>query len=144
MLIQENASEVANSLDKALSSGTNIQLVLNRVGPLLLQLVTSDKAIALSRAAAADVSETGLLGQSLAEMGRDTVGPLIKQIFDQAKANGTLTFQPSDNVTEVYLGLLIGDIQIRRATGSLSQPTKAAIRSRANRASTLFLQLYAA
>ncbi|OED37091.1 hypothetical protein AB833_24955 [Chromatiales bacterium (ex Bugula neritina AB1)] len=143
-LIQENASEVASALNIALSSGADFQATLSRVGPLLLQLVTSDKAIILSRAAAADVSDTGVLGESLAQLGRDTVAPLLQKVFTQARTDGILKFKPSDNVTEVYLGLLIGDTQIRRATGALKALTRPEVNSRANRALKLFMQLYSA
>lgn len=143
-LIQENASEVASSLETALSSGSDIHATLSRVGPLLLRLVTSEKAIILSRAAAADVNDTGVLGESLAQLGRDTVAPLLQKVFTQARKEGTLKFKTSDKVVDVYLGLLIGDTQIRRATGSLENLTKAEINLRASRALKLFVQLYSA
>jgi len=142
LLIQENASEVADAIENALRSEANIQTVLNKIGPLLLQLVVSDKAIALSRAAATDVAETGMLGKSLAQMGRNTIGPLIHKIFTQARAKGSLKFRANDNVTEVYLGLLIGDMQIRRATGAISRPSKAEIEAKAAQATKLFLRLF--
>lgn len=141
-LIQENASEVTAALEAALAAGSNFQTTMDRVGPLLLQLVTSDKAIILNRAAAADVNDTGVLGQSLARLGRDTVAPLLQKLFAEARKEGILNFKTADNVTDVYFGLLIGDTQIRRATGSLQNLTESEVNLRANRALKLFMKLF--
>jgi hypothetical protein len=108
----------------------------------LLEVVTSNKALALNRAAAADVSESGILGKTLASAGRDTIAPLLKKLFAQARSDGQLDFYASDNIVDVYIGLLIGDVQIRRVTGALPPLSKAGIKKRSARAVKLTLQLF--
>jgi len=143
-LIQDNANEVANVLDNALAAKDKIEKALFRVGPLLLEMVTSEKAIALNRAAAFDASETGILGTTLAEAGRDKIAPLLQKLFVQAREDGALQFTAKDNIADVYIGLLIGDTQIRRVTGALPVLTKAEISDRSNRATKLLLTFYSA
>ncbi len=143
-LIQENTSEIAIALEQALVSGSDIEKILSRVGPLLLEMVTGEKAVALNRAAAADASETGVLGETLANAGRDTIAPLLQRVFVQAHKDGQLQFNSCDDITEVYISLLIGDTQVRRATGALPPLTNAEITIRSNRATKLLIELYSA
>lgn len=143
-LIEENAAHVAEALTGALDTGQDVGEALPRVGALLLELVTGDRAIALNRAAAADATDTGELGRSLAAAGRDSIAPLLERLFERAREDGTLSFGESDRVTEVYIGLLIGDTQIRRTTGAVPAPSPSERRDRADRAAALFLRLFSA
>ena len=51
--------------------------------------------------------------------------------------------EPPPKVAEDFLGLLLGDTQIRRLLGLLAAPKKAQIEARAARAAKNFLRLYA-
>lgn len=143
-LIEENAARVAGALTEALDTGQAIGKTLPRIGALLLELVTGDRAIALNRAAAADATETGELGRSLAAAGRDSIAPLLERLFERAREDGTLSFGEEDRVTEVYIGLLIGDTQIRRTTAAVSRLSPSERQERADRAAALFLRLFSA
>ncbi len=142
-LIQENAGEVAAVLEQALASDSDIEETLSRVGSLLLELVTSETAIALNRAAAADASETGILGSALASEGRDKIGALFRKLFTRARSDGHLSFKAGGNIIDVYFGLLIGDTQIRRVTGALAPLSRREINARSRRAKNMVLSLYA-
>lgn len=133
-LVQANAQQVADLLRDSIASGRDPLDTLSRFGPLLLRLLVSEKAIALNRAAVADAAGSGLLGQALAEAGRDTVAPLIAQVFKQAHATGQLFVDNPDEAADVYVSVLVGDLQIRRAIGVLKIPRETEIRRRANRA----------
>jgi len=133
-LVQANAQQVADLLRDSIASGRDPLDTLARLGPLLLRLLVSEKAIALNRAAVADAAGSGLLGQALAEAGRDTVAPLIAQVFKQAHATGQLFVENPDEAADVYVSVLVGDLQIRRAIGVLKIMREAEIRRRANRA----------
>ena len=65
--------------------------ILAQLSPKLLEMLVSDRAIALNRAAAADSS--GVLGGAIASAGRQTVAPLIAKTLERAKANGDLQFE---------------------------------------------------
>ncbi len=141
-LITDNAAEVTATIKQALTQETDLKKALNRIGPLLLTLVLSDKAIALNRAAAADANETKVLGETLASAGKNAVQPLIQELFEQARARQTIDFDDKEQISNVYLSLLIGDLQIRRVTGAIPKVTKAQINGRSSQAVTLLLTLF--
>lgn len=140
-LVRRNAAEVKTLLQDQIDAGGDAVDTLARVGPLLLGLVTSDRAVALNRAAAAD--PTGELGRTIAAEGRETVAPLIAQVIAAGRDQGRLAFDDLAMACEVWLGLLIGDIQIRRVVGRLPQPGPEALAARADAALRHFLRLFA-
>jgi len=141
-LIEENASQVAQTLDEALKQPADIEAKLYKVGRQILEVVTSEKAVALNRAAAADVSETGVLGDTLASAGREAIAPLLVQLFEQAGETGQLKFDNPKQAVETYLNLLIGDLQIRRAIGSIAPLSKTEIQKRARSAVEFCMLLF--
>ncbi len=76
--------------------------------------------MALNQAAAAD--PTGELGAAISEAGRETVAPLIRKTIEKAGEEGVLSFRGSQQATELYISLLVGDLQIRRVIGREAQP----------------------
>lgn len=143
-LVEENARRVGARLQKALDTGADPLDTLTGLGAELLALLLGDRAVALNRAAAADADDTGSLGQALREAGRDSVMPLIAAVFDQASRSGRLVLEDPSEAAEVYLGLLVGDLQIRRVTGALTRLSPEDGVRRADRAVRLIGQLYAA
>lgn len=138
-LVRRNAAEVTALLTTEIAAGGDAAAALARVGPVLLGLVTSERAVALNRAAAAD--PTGELGRAIAAEGRGAVAPLIAQVLAQGRAAGAFAFDDLEAACEVYLGLLIGDLQIRRVVGRMPQPDAAARQARSDRALRLFSAL---
>jgi AcrR family transcriptional regulator len=139
-LVRRNAAEVKALLEDQIAAGRDAVDTLGRVGPVLLRLVTSDRAVALNRAAAAD--PTGDLGRVLAAEGRETVAPLIARVIAQGREQGRLVFDDLAMACETWLGLLIGDIQIRRVVGRMPQPAPEALAARADAALRNFLRLF--
>jgi AcrR family transcriptional regulator len=97
------------------------------IGPTLLSMVLGPRAVALNRAAAADAS--GDLGRAIGAGGRDVVGPLITGIIADSALEGE-----AETLAQLYLTLLIGDLQIRRVTGAMDTPHEAFILARADQA----------
>jgi len=144
-LVEANAAHVAGLLEAALEEGKDPTQTLAQVGPLLIELVTSEKAVALNRAAAADATETGMLGQALAQAGRERIAPLIVRLLDQAIVTKVIHLSNGQQVgdaADIYISLLIGDLQVRRVTGAIEQITPKQISERAARALQNFLRLY--
>ncbi len=133
-LVEANAREVTLLLQQCVGGEAPIRAILERLGPLLLSMVTSDKAIVLNRAAAANADETGILGQTLSQAGKDSVAPLIAKVFEQARDRGELSFDETGEAVELYLNLLIGDLQIRRVIGACPVLSKRTVQHRAERA----------
>lgn len=122
-LVETNARDVKTLLQNDLAQHRPPDATLEALGPLLLGLLVSDKAITLNRAAAADPS--GELAEQLTQAGRETVAPLIADVFLKARDAGILTFDDAARAVGLYLDLLVGDLQIRRVLGAvpaLKQP----------------------
>lgn len=140
-LVRRNAADVKALLAERVAGDRDPLETLELLGPLLIALVTSHRAIALNRAAAAD--PTGELGKAIGREGRNAVAPLIARVLDQARAKGWLAFDDLDAACETYLGLLIGDLQIRCVVGRMPPPSAAARTARARSAVAHLRTLFA-
>lgn len=138
-LVVRNAEVVRQMLEAALAEDAPPLSTLEALGPGLLALLTSSRAVQLNRAAAAD--PTGELGALLSEQGRETVAPLIGAVLERARAGGFVDYETTEEAVGLYLDLLVGDLQIRRAIGRAPPPDEAAIAERARRALERFLLL---
>ena len=140
-LVERNAQDVSAFLGNEMSVRRPPRETIEKLGPILLGLLIGPRAIALNRAAAADVS--GELGAAISEAGRNTVFPMIADVFEAARADSTIDRRvTSGEAAEVYVNLLVGDLQIRRAIGALPELTKIDITRRAKRAAVLTLELF--
>lgn len=135
-LIRSNAAQVATALD---SDTADPLKTLAELGPILLSMVLGPRAIALNRAAAADGS--GTLGQVLAREGRETIRPKVLCIMTRAVEDNQLSGQ-AEKLTETWIALLIGDLQIRRVTGALPTPSRVSVAARAEDALHHLKQLF--
>lgn len=143
-LVASNLEEVRGYLEGSIAQHADIATALRELACLLLEVVTSEKAIVLNRAAAADVYETNSLGATIAMGGRETVKPLVAAMIDAGIKSGDLHADDVSVAAEVYLNLVIGDLQIRRVIGVLLSLDADAIRVRADRACGHFMQLFSA
>lgn len=142
-LIETNARETKELLEAALQAGSDPVDTLVALGPILLSLVTGEKAIVLNRAAAGDVSDTKTLGPAIAQFGRDTVAPLLRDLLQAASRSGIIVCDDPASAAEIYFRLLIGDLQVRRVIGAMDELPRSEIERRASEAIALFLQLHA-
>lgn len=136
-LVEANAEQVKVRLNDALASGEGAETALLEAGAQLVTMLTGQRAVALNRAAAADADQTGALGAALAEAGRGSVGPLLARTLTAFVGDAR-----ADEATETYVGLLVGDLQIRRVIGSIGPLTPAEAQERSARALALLRQLY--
>lgn len=142
-LIEANAREAKALLEGALGGKGDPLETLAALASVLLTLVTGDKAVTLNRAAAGDASDTATLGPAIAQFGRDTIAPLLCDLLDAANRAGVLACDDPAAAADVYIRLLIGDLQIRRVIGVLDELTPAEIERRSAEAMDLFLRLHA-
>lgn len=141
-LVQRNTSQVLVRLTAARSHGGHGLETLTAVSQELLEMVTGARAVALNRAAAADMS--GVLGQAIATGGRETVAPMLADLLGEAQADGAIGPNDLREITETYVALLLGDIQIRRAIGVAEPLTKEEAMARVQRATAQIIRLYPA
>ncbi|WEX08958.1 TetR/AcrR family transcriptional regulator [Chelativorans sp. AA-79] len=141
-LVEANAGDAKDLLDDALSSNGDPLDTLTRLGPILLTLVTGRRAVSLNRAAAGDVNDTGTLGRAIAEAGRDTIVPRMRSLIERAQEAGLIVTDDSAEAADVYIRLLVGDLQIRRVIGVVDELSQDEIAVRSRQALRLFLAIY--
>lgn len=138
-LVARNAAEVKALLEAGIAEHHDPLRTLGLLGPKLLELLTGPRAVALNRAAAAD--PTNELGAAISQAGRETVAPLIGQVLDAARARGQLAFEKTADAADLYISLLVGDLQIRRVIGRAPQPSAEVRERRAHLALERFIAL---
>ena len=138
-LIDRNLSDVNAVLQPETQTTADPAKTLQILGPKLLKLLASTRAIALNRAAAADTS--GALGQALAKGGRETVMPMIETVFQALIAKTGVKDITKSEASELYINLLVGDLQTRRMIGALAPLDGDEIQTRSNRALRLILKI---
>jgi AcrR family transcriptional regulator len=144
-LIESNGRAAKHVLREALDGARRPLDALGALGPVLLGFTAGEKAILVNRAAVADASDTGLLGQAIEEGARADIVALTVALMARLVAAGA--FRPGTDpaeAAEVYLALLLGEVQLRQAMGRLGPLDEAAIAARAARAFALTCRLYAA
>ena len=132
VLILRNAERVTERLDALPVDGAT----LDELGAVLLDMLLSERAVALNRAAASEPSNT--LGQVLGEAGRGTVFPRLVSVFERLAEAGALRFEPAQAVA-LWVDLLVGDWQLRLVTGAMDPPDEAARAARVRRAAQAVL-----
>lgn len=139
-LVDRNARTLNETAMKALDGRAPLD-GLHRLGVLLVTLLTGPLAVALARAAASDAS--GTLGHALAESGRDRVKPQVARLMTQLHQDGVLRAPDADEAAETWLGLLLGDLQIRCVAGHLRAPDQAEATRRSEQALARLRLIYA-
>ena len=142
-LVARNAGQVRRELERALGDGDEDPAeVLGRFGPMLLAMVTSDRAVLLNRVAAAEADPSPELGQALAAAGREVVFRLVARLFERIGTERLPEATDSTVAATVYLDLLLGDLQVRRVTGAMPTLSEADILERSARAWRLTVRCF--
>lgn len=137
-LVKDNAAETKCMLDIAIAGQLDAIKTLESVAPVFLAMLLGERAILLNRAAAAE--PTGELGLAISMGGRDVIQPLFESIMQTpAKEHGI----DAKELTRLFLGLLVGDLQIKRVIGVEREPSKADIDERSMAALNTFTKLLA-
>lgn len=140
-LVTENAAHVVDAMRAAAAAEMKPLEVLERIAPILLRMLTGPLAIALNRAAAADSTDTRTLGPVLASEGRERVGAALADLMRRSIEAGEIAAPDPTAAVALYVTLLVGDLQIRLATGALTQIDDAGVEARATTAIAQFTAL---
>ncbi|MEM6382969.1 MAG: TetR/AcrR family transcriptional regulator C-terminal domain-containing protein [Pseudomonadota bacterium] len=141
-LVEGNAEDARALLDRAFDEGDDPAETLTALGPVLLKVVTSERAVALNRAAAGDVYDSGKMGEALGKGGRAAIVPRIAKLIARLADKGVMRVDDPEEAADVYVALLIGDLQIRLVTGALAGVTEDDLSRRSARALALLHRLY--
>lgn len=134
-MVRDNAQGIRHRLEQALSDDQDPMEALEQIAPLLLSMLLDDRAISLNRAAAADPS--GELGAAISTGGRDEIVPLIRALISRLSIQDTEGLNPTD----LFVTLLVGDLQIKRAIGALHPLSQEQVTQRASEALISFRKL---
>ncbi|WP_166417396.1 TetR/AcrR family transcriptional regulator [Cochlodiniinecator piscidefendens] len=135
-LVRDNTIEIERILNSAITTQDAPVQTLEKFAPVFLAMILGERAILLNRAAAAD--PTGELGAAISAGGREVIQPLIENIIQAvARDKGGNAKQ----LTTWFLGLLVGDLQIKRVIGVMPLPSQKEIDERAQSALNVFFKL---
>ncbi|MYE03082.1 MAG: hypothetical protein F4Y03_17760 [Alphaproteobacteria bacterium] len=101
-----------------------------------------DGAVAINRAAISEARSDPELARILVETGREATLPFFVRYLERCRERGLLDFDDPWEAAETFLGLLLGDKQIRRLLGVVETPDAGEIETRARQAAVRFLKLY--
>ncbi len=138
-MVEANARDSLELLTSRMDDTSDPLQRLHELAPVLLGMLVSERAVALNRAAASDVS--GELGAALAQGGRDSVFPLLVETMARAVDSGALAAASPEQAAQWYLSLLIGDLQVRRVNRSLGEPDRNFIDQQSRAAMQAFVAL---
>ncbi|MBI5721334.1 MAG: TetR/AcrR family transcriptional regulator [Burkholderiales bacterium] len=143
-LVARAAVAMNADLAAALDGEQPLEPTLRRFGVDLLSLLTGAQSLAINRAAIAEAHLAPELAQALAANGRDNTVPLVRRYFAQQIAAGRMRRVDGADAIETFIGLLVGDLQVRLLWGVAQPPDDKAIRRRAQRAAERFVVLFGA
>lgn len=141
-MVTNNANTADKIFKLSILNNEPTSVTLQKAGMAILKLTTSRRAVILNRAAAADVSEGGKLGQLIAKNGRNLITPLITDVFLRAMENGRIKQTDAREVSEVFIALLLGDSQIRRVIGVAKELNDDVIHNHTERCLEIIYELY--
>lgn len=139
-LVRCNSDQIKQCLTLMNDATRPAMTVLAELGPALLQMMIGPRAVALGRAAAGDAS--GTLGREIARGGRASIAPTLADVIARAQSDGGLAHAELHEITDTYLSLLLGDLQLRRVIGALPELSQDEIETRAAMALDNLARIY--
>lgn len=138
-MARENAAETRRVLGDASADDGDPWEALARLAPVFLRMITGEKAVLLNRAAAADPS--GALGAAISAGGRDEVMPMMSALFRRVCAGAGCA---PEAAVDWFLGLVVGDLQIKRVIHARAELSEREIAARSEKALAALQRLIAA
>ena len=143
-VIGRNADGVREAVEGHLDGDAPIEDALADFGRALAGLLLGESAVAINRAAISEARTAPEIARILTESGREATLPVFVRYLERCRADGALAFDDAEQAAEAFIGLLLGDAQIRRLLGAAPPPDAAELARRASLATRIFLLIYAA
>ncbi len=143
-VIERNAETVRDVVEGHLDGDAPVEAALTDFGKALAGLLLGESAVAINRAAISEARTAPALARILSEAGREATLPVFIRYLERCRSRGVLDFDDPREAAETFIGLLLGDAQVRRLLGAMATPTSDRLRTRAKLASRKFLLLYGA
>lgn len=143
-VIERNAEAVRDVVAGHLEGDAPVEAALADFGYALAGLLLGESAVAINRAAISEARTAPTLARILSDSGREATLPVFIRYLERCRSRGVLTFDDPREAAETFIGLLLGDAQVRRLLGAMAMPPSARLRTRATLASRRFLLIYGA
>ena len=143
-VIRRNADGVRSAVEAHLGGDAPIEDALADFGRALAGLLLGESAVAINRAAISEARTAPELARILGQAGREATLPVFARYLERCRARGALAFGDAEQAAETFIGLLLGDAQVRRLLGVAPPPDGAELERRATLATQIFLLIYAA
>ncbi len=143
-VILRNADSVRTVVETHLDGAAPVDEALAEFGRALAGLLLGESAVAINRAAISEARTAPELARILAESGREATLPVFIRYLEGCRSDGALAFDDAEQAAEAFIGLLIGDAQVRRLLGVMAPPDGVALENRARLAIRVFLLIYGA
>lgn len=142
-LVSWQAERVGVALAPSLEGDDDDYVSLLRAFAAELQrLLLGERSVVINRAAISEAASDPTFARLLAARGRDTILPKLGRYLEGQRERGRLRFADAENAAESFIGLVMGDQQIRRLLGVMEMPDPGQIEARAERAVDEFLVLF--
>lgn len=141
-IIHRNAESVRVVLDGHLEGDAPVNQVLTEFGQALAGLLLGESAAAVNRAAISEAYSSPSLARSLNELGREATLPTFIRYLEKCSEQNEFRIENPEEAAETFIGLLLGDAQVRRLLGVIDAPEIAEIEFRSRRAAQRFIRLF--
>lgn len=143
-LVSWQAERVGAALVPSLERETEEPAVVLRAFAVELQrLLLGERAVVINRVAISEATSDPTFARILAAKGRETIVPKLRLYLEKQREREILDFADTGAVADAFIGLTMGDQQLRRLLGVLEMPDFEQIEARAERAVDEFLVLFA-
>jgi AcrR family transcriptional regulator len=142
--ISERAQRLRAPVDlPALRDRKTLAGVLTAFGTKLLTETTDPVVVAVFRLAISETVNAPKVAQTLETMARKPIREALRTIMANAVSAGLLTGGP-EAMTDIFLGVLWGDLMTGLLLQTIDRPSTADIARRAGEASTVLIERHAA
>lgn len=146
-LFEELVSWQAERVDAALAPSLQRDTedptpVLRAFAVELQRLLLGGRAVVINRAAISEAASDPTFGRILAAMRRETILPKLERYMERQRERGHLDFTDAGTAADAFVGLTMGDQQLRRLLGVMEMPDPGQIEARAERAVDGFIVLF--
>ncbi|MFY8442193.1 TetR/AcrR family transcriptional regulator C-terminal domain-containing protein [Pseudomonas aeruginosa] len=141
-VIERQCKQFADNLRAITPSSTDTHNILTEIGYAYLDIVLSEKALALYRVVTADAPRFPELAQTFFLAGPHTVATLITKYLDDACSNGQLNLGdlPSSSAASLFTSLLRGEGQMQCLMHPHQRPTSLQVDRWVSQAVEIFLR----
>ena len=146
-LFEALVSWQAERVDAALApsfeeDGEDPASVLYAFAVELQRLLLGERAVVINRAAISEVASDPTFAKILATRGRGTTVPKLSHYLERQRQQGHLDFEDAETAADAFVGLVMGDQQLRRLLGVMEMPSLERIGERAELTVSEFLVLF--